>query len=72
MPFSLEFLKTSSTHASSLEGVSHVAYRFLPPRSRSEVEVKCRYCVCTLPLRKRQIYLSLVKVWISLSGVNER
>jgi len=27
--------------------------------------------LCTLPLRKRQIYLSLVKLWISLSGVEE-
>jgi len=27
--------------------------------------------VCTLPLQKRQIYLSLVKLWISLSGVEE-
>jgi len=48
--------------------VSCATYRFLPPRSRSEVEVKCRYCVC---LRKRQIYHSLVKLWISLSGVEE-
>jgi len=27
--------------------------------------------VCTLPHRKRQIYLSQVKLWISLSGVEE-
>jgi len=27
--------------------------------------------MCTLPHQKRQIYFSLVKLWISLSGVEE-
>jgi len=33
--------------------------------------MKLRYCMCTLTHQKRQIYLSLVKLWISLFGVEE-
>jgi len=46
--FPWEFHETSWTHVSSLDCVSHTTYRFLPSRLRSEVEVKCRYCVKTL------------------------